>query len=48
MEILASKGAPLVSTTKAANFATISASVVDTSGKFATSVNDTGGNGNNI
>jgi hypothetical protein len=33
---------PPVSTTPAANFATSSAGVVDTGGKFATSVNDTG------
>jgi hypothetical protein len=32
-----------VSTTQAANFATSFASVVDTSGKFATGVNDTSG-----
>jgi hypothetical protein len=32
-----------VSTTPAANFATSSPWVVDTGGKFATSVNDTGG-----
>jgi hypothetical protein len=32
-----------VSTTPAANFATSSASVVDTGGKFATGVYDTGG-----
>ncbi len=34
---------PTVSTTSAANFATSLASVVDTGGKFATGVNDTGG-----
>jgi hypothetical protein len=34
---------PPVSTTPAANFATSSACVVDTSGKFATGVNDAGG-----
>jgi hypothetical protein len=34
---------PLVSTTPAANFSTSSAGVVDTDGKFATGVNDTGG-----
>jgi hypothetical protein len=34
---------PPVSTTPAANFATIFPSVVDTGGKFATGVNDTGG-----
>jgi hypothetical protein len=34
---------PLVSTTTAANFATSFARVVDTGGKFATGVNDTGG-----
>ncbi len=37
-----SQGAPPVSTTQAANFYTIFASVVDTGGKFATGVNDTG------
>jgi hypothetical protein len=42
-EIFASQGAPPVSTTPAANFYTIFASVVDTSGKIATGVNDTGG-----
>jgi hypothetical protein len=43
-EIFASQGATApVSTTPAANFATSFASVVDTGGKFATSVNDTGG-----
>jgi hypothetical protein len=42
-EIFASEGAPLVSTTPGANFATRTAGVVDTGGKFATSVNDTGG-----
>jgi hypothetical protein len=41
-EIFASQGAPPVSTTPAANFATSFASVVDTGGKFATGVNDTG------
>jgi hypothetical protein len=35
---------PPVSTTPAANFATSSSCVVDTGGKFATGVNDTGGN----
>ncbi len=40
-EIFASQGAPLVSTTKVANFATSTAGVVDTRGKFATGVNDT-------
>jgi hypothetical protein len=34
---------PLVLTTPAANFATSSPCVVDTGGKFATNVNDTGG-----
>ena len=34
---------PPVSTTPAANFATIFPCVVDTGGKFATGVNDTGG-----
>ncbi len=42
-EIIASQGAPPVSTTPAANFSTNFASVVDTGGKFATGVNDTGG-----
>jgi hypothetical protein len=42
-EIFASQGAPPVSTTPAANFATSFPSVVDTGGKFATGVNDTGG-----
>jgi hypothetical protein len=43
VEIFASQGAPLVLTTPAANFATSFASVVDTGGKFATSVNNTDG-----
>jgi hypothetical protein len=43
VEIFPSEGAPLVSTTLAANFATSFASVVDTGGKFATGVNDTVG-----
>jgi hypothetical protein len=34
---------PPVSTTPAANFATSLTSVVDTGGKFAAGVNDTGG-----
>ncbi len=42
-EIFASQGTPPVSTTPAANFYTIFSSVVDTGGKFATSVNVTGG-----
>jgi hypothetical protein len=47
-EIFVSQGAPLVSTppvsmTPAANFSTSFAYVVDTGGKFATGVNDTGG-----
>ncbi len=42
-EIFASQGAPPVSTTPVTYFSTIFASVVDTGGKFATSVNDTGG-----
>jgi hypothetical protein len=42
-EIFASQGATLVSTTPAANFATSSASIVDSSGKFATGVINTGG-----
>jgi hypothetical protein len=36
--------APPVSTTPAANFASRFASVVDTGGKFAAGVNDSGGN----
>jgi hypothetical protein len=39
-----SQGAPPVATSPAANFATSFARVVDIGGKFATSVNDTGGN----
>jgi hypothetical protein len=39
-EIFANQGAPSVSRTPAANFATSFASVVDTGGKFATGVND--------
>jgi hypothetical protein len=35
---------PPVSTTPAADFATIFASIVDTGGKFAIGVNDTEGN----
>jgi hypothetical protein len=35
---------PQLSTTMAANFATSTAGVVDTGGKFATDVNDTGAN----
>jgi hypothetical protein len=42
-EVLASQGAPPVSTTPAENFATSSLCAVDTGGKFATGVNDTGG-----
>ncbi len=42
-EIFASQGAPPVSTTPAANFATIFPSVIDTGGKFAAGVNVTGG-----
>jgi hypothetical protein len=42
-EIFASQGAPPVSTTPAANFSSIFTSVVDTDGKFAPGVNDTGG-----
>jgi hypothetical protein len=42
-EIFASKGAPPVSMTPVANFATSFACVVDTGGKFATGVNGTGG-----
>jgi hypothetical protein len=44
VEIFVRQGAPPVSTTLAANFSTIFASIVDTSGKFATGVNNTGGN----
>ncbi len=46
---MTSQGAPPVSTTPVANFSTNFASVVDTGGKFANGVNDTGGtnNGNN-
>ncbi len=40
LEIFARQGAPPVSTTPEANFATIFASVVETGGKFATGVND--------
>jgi hypothetical protein len=43
VEIIARQGAPPVSTTLAANFATSFASVVDTDGKFATVVNHAGG-----
>jgi hypothetical protein len=39
--IFASQGAPPVSTTPAANFATNFTRVVDTGGKFATGINDT-------
>jgi hypothetical protein len=42
-DIFAGLGSPPVSTTPAANFSTIFASVVDTGGKFATGVNDSGG-----
>jgi hypothetical protein len=42
-KIFAIQGAPPVSTTLAANFATSFASIVDTGGKFTTGVNDTGG-----
>jgi hypothetical protein len=41
-EVFASQGAPLVSSV-AVNFATGIAGVIDTCGKFATGVNDTGG-----
>jgi hypothetical protein len=40
-KIFASQGAPPVSTTPVANFATSSAGVDDAGGKFATGVNDT-------
>jgi hypothetical protein len=43
VEIFASQCAPPVSTTPAANFSNSFTSVVDTGGKFATGVNDTGG-----
>jgi hypothetical protein len=43
VEIFVRQGAPPVSRTPAANFATSFASVVDTGGKFATGVNDTEG-----
>jgi hypothetical protein len=43
VDIFTSQGAPPVSTTPASKFSTIFPSVVDTSGKFATGVNDTGG-----
>jgi hypothetical protein len=43
LEIFASQGAPPVSTTPRANFATCTACVFDTSGKFATGINNTGG-----
>jgi hypothetical protein len=43
VEIFANQGAPPVSTTTVANFATSFASVVDTGGKFAIGVNDAGG-----
>jgi hypothetical protein len=49
-EIFASQGAPLVSTTLAAKFSTIFASIVDTGGKFATgpvSTTPVANNGNN-
>ncbi len=42
-EIFASQGVPPVSTSPAANFYALFASVVDTGGKFATGVNDAGG-----
>ncbi len=42
-EIFASQGATPVSSTLAANFSTIFAIIVDTSGNFATGVNDNGG-----
>jgi hypothetical protein len=41
-ELFASKGAPPVSMTPAANFATGTTGVNNTGGKFATGVNDTG------
>ncbi len=42
--VFTSQGAPPVSTTSVANFATSSAGIVDTGGKFATGVNDIGAN----
>jgi hypothetical protein len=42
VEIFLSQGAPPVSTTPAANFATSTAGVVDTIGKFVDDVNNTG------
>jgi hypothetical protein len=42
VEIFASEGALPVSMTPAANFATGTAGVVDTRGKFSNAVNDTG------
>ncbi len=42
MEIFASQGAPRVSMSLSVNFATSTVFVVDTGGKFATSVNETG------
>ncbi len=42
-EIFASESAPPVSMRPVANFATDSAGVNDTGGKFAAGVNDTGG-----
>jgi hypothetical protein len=44
VDIFASQGAPLVSMRPLANFATSCATVVDTGGKFAASVNDTSDN----
>ena len=41
-EIFASQGAPPVSTTLAAKFATGTSGVVDTGGKFSTGANDSG------
>jgi hypothetical protein len=41
--IITSQGLPPVSTTLAAKFATSTAGVVNTSGKYAASVNDTSG-----
>ncbi len=43
VEIFESQGAPLISMTLAVNFATATATVVDTGGKFAVGFNDTGG-----
>jgi hypothetical protein len=41
--VFASQSAPSISTTPGANFATATATVVDTGGEIAAGVNDTGG-----